>query len=347
MHAVRVTEFGQADKLTWVELADPEPAPGEVLVSLVAAAVNRADLLFRSGRYHSGPALPAVLGSEGAGVVVDVGADVDGLVAGDRVVVWGSTGAPGFYAELAVVSAESTLKVPEAVSLPAAATLPVAWLSAWYCLTHLARVRHGDVVLVHAAASGVGSAAVQIVNDAGGSVIGVVGSPEKEAWVRELGANDVLNRHDDDIVEQVRRLTSGRGADVALDLVGGDAFTTSVKAVGHAGRVAAMANVALAPSIVDTRDFYPKNVSIFGFQLGDLMRHGWNPRPDLTDLLDAVAEGRFTVPIDSTFAMADAAAAHRRLETGKTRGKVLLTSSRGDELLAGRPNRPREGDDDE
>lgn len=326
MHAVQVREFGPADRLAWVEVSDPTPGPGEIGVRVVAAGVNRADLLFRSGRYHSGPALPAVPGSEGAGTVVAVGPGVDDLVVGDRVVAWGPLGAPGFYRELAVVSARRAMPVPAKVSLSAAAALPVAWLSAWYCLHHLAAVRVGDTVLIYAAASGVGSAAVQIAKDAGASVIAVVGSAGKRDWVRELGADHALDRHEDDVVRETDRLTEGRGAAAVLDLVGGDTFTESLNAVGRAGRVVAMANVALAPSTIDTRAFYPKNVSIHGFQITDLMQHGWDPRPDLRELLAGVAAGRFTVPIDATFSLEQAALAHRHLESRDTRGKVILTS---------------------
>jgi NADPH2:quinone reductase len=290
-----------------------------------AAGVNRADLLFRSGRYHSGPALPAVPGSEGAGTVAAVGPGVVDFVVGDRVVGWGALGAPGFYRELAVVDAGRALPIPPTVGLSAAASLPVAWLSAWYTLRSLARVRAGETVLIHAAASGVGSAAVQIVKDAGASVIAVVGSADKQAWVRKLGADHTVDRHDGDVLAQVDRLTGGRGVEVALDLVGGDAFAASLKAAGHGGRVVAMANVALAPSTVDTRDFYPKNVRIYGFQLTNLMRQGWDPRQDLRELLVAVGDGRFTVPIDSTFPLDQAAQAHQRLESGDTRGKVVLS----------------------
>ncbi|MFD9740842.1 zinc-binding alcohol dehydrogenase family protein [Umezawaea sp. NPDC059074] len=325
MHVVRVTEFGPADSLEWTEAPDPEPGPGEILVSLTAAAVNRSDLLYRSGQYHSGPPLPAVPGSEGAGTVVALGANAGEFALGDRVVIWGPMGTPGCYAELAAVPVDRALVVPEGVSLVAAAATPIAWLSAWYCLRHLVDVRPGDVVLLNAAASGVGSAAVQIAKDAGATVIAVVGTAEKEQWVRELGADHVVRRDRDDVLATVRHLTEGRGADAALDLVGGDAFATAVRSVGHAGRVAAMANVALDPTTLDTRDFYPKNASIFGFQINDLMRHGWDPRPDLTALLTGIADGRFTVPVDSTFPLAEAAAAHRRLESARTRGKIVLT----------------------
>jgi NADPH2:quinone reductase len=324
MRVVQVAEFGPAQNLLLAEEPDPTPGPGQLLVSVEAAGVNRADLLFRSGRYHSGPPLPAVVGSEGAGTVVAVGADVTGFSVGDRVLAFGGIGAPGFYRELAVVDPNQAVLIPANVPTSAAASLPVAWLSAWHCLRVLAELRAGETVLIHAAASGVGSAAVQIAKDVGATVIGVVGSADKQRWISELGADHTLNRREADIVAEVDRITGGRGVDVALDAVGGDAFAQSLKAVGAGGRVVALANVALAPSTVDTRDFYPKNVRINGFQLTNLMRSGWDPKPELRELLEAVHDGRFTVPIDAAFPLADAAKAHLLLESGDTQGKVVL-----------------------
>jgi len=181
-------------------------------------------------------------------------------------------------------------------------------------------------VLVHAGASGVGSAAVQIAKDAGATVIATAGTADKLDWVRKLGADEVLDHTAADVAAEVLRLTGGRGAEVVLDLVGGDTFTGSLGAVARAGTVIAMANVALAPSTVDTRQFYPRNVHIHGFQITDLMEHGWDPRPDLVELLDALATGRFTVPIDSTLPLRRAADAHRRLASRAAAGKVVLVA---------------------
>ena len=325
MRVVQVAEFGPAQNLVLTEEPDPTPGPGQLLVSVAAAGVNRSDLLFRSGRYHGAPPLPAVPGGEGAGTVIAVGPDVTEFAVGDRVLGWGGIGGPGFYRELALVESGRAVLVPDGVHLAAAASLPIAWLSAWHCLRALAELRSGETVLIHAAASGVGSAAVQIAKDLGATVIGVVGSADKQRWISELGADHTLNRREADIVAEVARITEGRGVQVALDAVGGVAFAQSLKAVGPGGRVVALANVALAPSTVDTRDFYPKNVRINGFQLTNLMRAGWDPRPELRELLSAVHEGRFTVPIDASFPLADAAKAHLLLESGDTQGKVVLT----------------------
>lgn len=324
MRVVQVARFGPAENLVLAEEPDPAPGPGQILISVSRAGVNRSDLLFRSGRYHAAAPLPAVPGGEGAGTVAAIGPGVDGFAVGDRVLAWGPIGAPGFYRELAVVDARRALPIPPTVEPAAAASLPVAWLSAWYCLRTLAGVASGETVLIHAAASGVGSAAVQIAKAAGAVVIGVVGSADKQRWIGELGADHTLNRRTADVVAEVNELTNGRGVEVVLDAVGGPAFGQSLKAAGHGGRVVALANVALAPTTLDTRDFYPKNVRINGFQLTNLMAHGWDPRPELRGLIAEVGAQRLTVPVDSTFKITEAAQAHLRLESEENRGKVVL-----------------------
>lgn len=199
---------------------------------------------------------------------------------GQRVMALDGVNAPGFYAELAVVPARQVTALPDGLELTEAAALPVAWLSAWYCLRHLAKVTKDDTVVVKAAASGVGSAAVQIAAGTGARVVALAGSPDKTAWAAGFGAHDTLDTsaHPGDAeVEEVLRLTGGRGADVVLDTVGGPAFGRSLREVGHGGRVVALANVALEPSTIDTRDFYPKNAAVLGFQLTNLQIHGYDP----------------------------------------------------------------------
>jgi NADPH:quinone reductase len=328
VHAIMVREFGGPEKLQLVELPDPQPGPGEVLVAVAAAGVNRADALARSGGYHRAGKPPLLLGLEGAGTVAGVGPGVTQLRIGQRVVALGATNDPGFYAEFAVVPAAMVVPVPDDVELTEAAALPTAWLTAWYCLRRLADLQSGETVLIHAAASGVGSAAVQIAIDAGATVIGTARSSGKTSWARELGATAVLDTSAMDsgtMIEDVRRLTSGRGADVVLDTVGGQTFAVSLRAAAYAARVVSLANVALAPSTIDTRDFYPKNIRILGFQITALIEHGYDPRPDLRELLDGIGSGRFSVPVDVTFPLVQAEQAHRRLEARANRGKVLLT----------------------
>ncbi|MCX5064007.1 zinc-binding dehydrogenase [Streptomyces sp. NBC_00201] len=327
MRAVRIEEFGGPEVLVPVEVPDPVAGPGEVLLRIAAAGVNRADALIRSGLYHRAGRPPLIPGVEAAGVVAAVGEGVTGLEVGQRVMALDGINAPGFYAELAAVRATQVTALPDGVSLAEGATLPVAWLSAWYCVRHLAKVAKGDTVVVKAAASGVGSAAVQMAAEAGARVIALAGSAEKAAWAGEFGAQDTVDTsaHPDDAeVDEVLRLTDGRGADVVLDTVGGPAFGRSLREAGHGGRVVALANVALQPSTVDTRDFYPKNVSILGFQLTNLQIHGYDPRPDLRELAERVAAGTYRVPVETVVPLEEARAAHELLERRDNRGKIVL-----------------------
>ena len=334
MTAVRtvvVEKFGGPEVLTVVHREPAVLDNGSVRIAVEAVGVNRADLLARAGDYHRAGPPPLVLGLEAAGRVVEVGSRVSAIRPGQRVIAWGAINEPGLYAEQAVVRAANVLPVPAAVPSVVAAALPTAWLSAWYCLHHLGHVSPGDAVVVHAAASGVGSAAIQIAADAGARVVALVGSPEKAAWVRGLGAPHVIDTSKLDraaVLDRVRAITDGRGAEVVLDTVGGTAFEDSLHMAAFAGVVVALANVALAPSRIDTRDFYPKNVQISGFQLTALFERGEDLSGDLCALLKGVADGGFEVPVAATFDLADAGAAHELLGSRGVTGKVMLTVTR-------------------
>lgn len=327
MRAVRIDEFGGPEVLVPVEVPDPVAGPGQVLVRVAAAGVNRADALVRAGSYHRAGRPPLIPGVEGAGTVAAVGEGVTGFAVGQRVLALDGVNAPGFYAELAAVPVTQVTALPDGLDLTQAAALPVAWLSAWYCLRRLAKVTDRDTVVVKAAAGGVGSAAVQIAAEAGARVIALAGSAEKAAWAGGFGARDVVDtsRHAADAeVEEVLRLTGGRGADIVLDTVGGRALGRSLREAGHGGRVVALANVTLEPSTIDTRDFYPKNISILGFQLTNLQIHGYDPRADLRELADRVATGAYRAPIETLLPLEEARAAHERLESRDNRGKIVL-----------------------
>ncbi|MFL6000759.1 MAG: zinc-binding alcohol dehydrogenase family protein [Streptomyces sp.] len=329
MRAVRIDMFGGPEVLVPVDVPDPVPGPGEVLMRIAAAGVNRADALLRAGLYHRAGHPPLIPGAEAAGIVVEVGEGVTDFAPGQRVMALDGGKSSGFYAELATVSATQVVALPDGVDLARAAALPIAWLSAWYCVRHLARVSEDDTVVVKAAASGVGTAAVQIAAETGARVLALAGSAEKAAWAGEFGADVTVDTSafpDDAEVEEVLRLTDGRGADVVLDTVGGRAFGRSLREVGHGGRVVALANVALEPSTVDTRDFYPKNASILGFQLTNLQIHGYDARPDLRELADRVAAGGYRVPIETVVPLEEARAAHERLERRDNRGKIVLSA---------------------
>jgi NADPH2:quinone reductase len=324
MQIVRVDTFGPPEVLQLVEMAPPPLGPGELRLAVRAAGVNRADILLRTGKYH-GVKAPVFPGREAAGVVTEVAPDVRGLAPGARVVVFG--GRPGCYATEAVAPAARAVALPAGVSFEHAAALPTSWLSAWYTLVRLAQVKAGETVLVQGAASAVGHAAVQIARRAGARVLATAGSREKLDWLRGLGADEGIDYSREDVAERVRAITGGKGVEVVLDAVGGRAFRSSLESLAYRGRCVSMANVTTEDSVVNTRDFYPKNATIYGFQLPFLIeRDGYDPRPDLAELLRLVERGELRVHVDRTFPLADAAAAHRWLEERRNRGNVVLVS---------------------
>jgi NADPH2:quinone reductase len=326
MKAVQIHQFGNPDVLKVGEIPPPRPQPGEVLIEVQGAGVNRADILLRTGNYHAAPPFPFVPGFEGSGIVRETGPGVTGIAAGDRVLA--TAGRPGFYAEYVAVPVGKLVPIPEGVSAADAAALPTAWVTAWYGLSELARLKAGETVLVRGAASGVGDAAVQLARHLGATVIAAAGSDEKVAWARANGASEGINYERQDVAAEVARITGQQGVAVVLDLVGGKDWAQSLKSAGHFGRVVALANVTLEPGMVNTRDFYPRNVTIYGFQLGNrIARGGYDSRPHLKELLELVRDRKVQVHVDKTFSLSEAPAAHRYLEDRRNRGKVVLVPS--------------------
>jgi NADPH2:quinone reductase len=323
MKAVRIEEFGGPEVLQTADIPVPVPGEDEVLIELRASGVNRADVLTRGGGYHAAAQPPIVPGFEGSGIVREIGSAVTSVSIGDRVLAFG--GRPGFYAEYVAVPQGRVVRAPEDLDWDSAAALPVAPLSAWYCLRRLAQLRSCEKVLIWAAGSGVGDAAVQISKHLGASVIAIAGSNEKVAWALENGADEGINRAREDVLGRTREITGGEGVEVVLDTVGGRVFGESLKLTGHGGRVVALANVALEESTIDTRDFYLKNVTICGFQIINLMQHlGYEPRGDLEELADLVARGKLKVNVDKVFPLEGVGDAHRYLERRQNRGKVMI-----------------------
>ena len=208
MNAVRIEEFGGPEVLQTADIPVPVPGEDEVLIELRASGVNRADVLTRGGGYHAAGQPPIVPGFEGSGIVRETGSAVTSVSIGDRVLAFG--GRPGFYAEYVAVPQGRVVRAPEDLDWDSAAALPVAPLSAWYCLRRLAQLRSCEKVLIWAAGSGVGDAAVQISKHLGASVIAIAGSNEKVAWALENGADEGINRAREDVLGRVQDLARSR-----------------------------------------------------------------------------------------------------------------------------------------
>jgi len=325
VRAIIATAAGGPEVLQLTDVPDPRPEPAEVLVRVAAAGVNFIDTYRRSGVYTM--PFPHVVGSEGAGEVVEVGADVTTVAVGDRV-AWSS--APGSYAELVRVRVDDALVVPADVADDVAAALPLQGLTAHYLVTSTFPVAAGNDVLVHAAAGGVGLLLTQLASQRGARVIATVGSEEKERLARAAGAVDVIRYRelDDltaDLPARVRSLTDGRGVDVVYDSVGKDTFDASLASLARRGML-----VLFGASSGPVPPVDPQRLNAAGslFLTRPTLCDYAASRDELTwratELFDAVRAGTLDVRVGATYPLADAADAHRALESRATTGKVLL-----------------------
>ncbi len=321
MRSITVPEYGDASVLESTESDWPEPGEGEVLIEVKAAGVNFADIMQRRGDYHGGPEPPYTPGMEVAGIVREAGDGV-GRETGQSVV---SLTDGGGYAEYAVVDARGVLEIPGDLSVERAAGFPVQWLTAHNCLHEWGELSDGETVLIHAAAGGVGSAAVQLASEAGATVIGTASSPEKLSFAEGLGADHGIDYTEDDFVARIEEITDGEGVDLVLDGVGGETTDESLDALAPFGRMVSYGAASGEPGRPNTSDLLFGNKRVIGYHLGRAI--GAVPTrvmgavPELTELLGS---GTLEVQLGRRFDLADAADAHRFIESRKSSGKVVL-----------------------
>lgn len=309
------------------ETEAPAPRDGELLIEVSAAAVNFADALMIRGEYQARSSLPATPGMEIAGRVVGPVPEGAGFGPGDRVVAM-TRDLTGGYGQVAAAAVPDVFAAPAELDDPHAAAFLVSYQTAWFGLHRRAGVRPGDVVLVHAAAGGVGSAVVQLANAAKARVIGVVGGFEKVGVATALGCELVVNRSTEDIVEAVRRFTGGRGADIVIDPVGGSSFEASVRAVGFEGRVVVVGFTSGAVPRARAEHLLVKNYSVVGLHWG-LYRER-NPeavREAYERLTDLVGTGEIEPFVSRVLPFADAPAALAAVTGGSSVGRVVLHGS--------------------
>lgn len=268
MKAWQVHELGEPrDVLVLEEVEMPRAGPGQVVVRVTAVAANFPDALLCRGQYQVRPPLPFIPGVELCGEVSEVGAGVDGWSVGDRVVGTPELPAGGF-AEYAVLLAAKTFPAPASLDDDAASALVIAYQTGWFGLHRRAALQAGETLLVHAAAGGVGSAAVQLGKAAGATVIGVAGGADKAAYVSTLGADVVVDRRTEDFVEVVKQTTGGRGADVVYDPVGGSAYDRSTKCIAFEGRIVVVGFAGGTIQAPALNHALIKNYSILGLHWG-------------------------------------------------------------------------------
>jgi len=313
MRAIQITEFGGPEVLQLADLPDPEPADGEVVVRVARSGINFADTHQRRDDYLAPAQLPLIPGGEVSGTTPD-GTRVAALVAG------------GGYAEAIAIPQAHLVPVPDAVSDDQAAALLLQGLTAWTTLKVSAHLEPGESVLIHAAAGGVGTLAVQLAKRMGaGRVIGLASSAEKRELVQRLGADAAIDSTSDELETAILEANEGKQVNVVLEMAGGRAFEASYAALAPFGRLVTYGIASREPNTVSTGELMRSTRGVIGFWLVQMVAH----RPDLMregigELLGDVAAGELEVVIGEVYPLSEAARAHEDMQARRTQGKLLL-----------------------
>ncbi len=324
MRAVIAAEPGGPEVLTLVERPDPVPGPGEVVVDVAATAVNRADLLQRRGLYSPPPGATDILGLEASGVVAAVGEGVDAWAAGDEVCVLLSGGG---YADKVLVPAGQLMPVPQGIDLVTAAALPEVACTVWSNVFMVAHLQPGETLLVHGGAGGIGTFAIQLAHALGATVVTTAGTDDKLAACRQLGADVAVNYREQGFVEEVRRATDGRGADVILDNMGAKYLARNLDALAVEGRLVIIGMQGGVKAELDINQLLRKRAAVIGTTLrarpaeekaaicAAVVHHVW----------PLIAAGEVRPIVHGSYPLDQVAQAHQVMEDSGHVGKLLLT----------------------
>lgn len=323
MRHIAMTAPGGPEVLTLATGPVPRPAAGEVLIRVAAAGINRPDILQRTGNYPPPPGASPILGLEVSGAVAALGPEVTGLNEGDEVC---ALVAGGGYAEYCVAPAPQCLPVPKGVSLVDAAGLPETFFTVWSNVFDRGRLGRGESFLVHGGSSGIGTTAIQLAHAFGARVFATAGSPEKCAVCRDLGAERAIDYRQEDFVAVLKEATQGRGVDVILDMVGGPYVEKNLRSLAPEGRLVQIAFLQGSKVTLDLAHLMVRRQTLTGSTLrprpvADKAAIARNLRDKVWPLIEA---GKVRPIIDRTFPLAEAAAAHRLMESSTHIGKILL-----------------------
>lgn len=322
MKAIRIHETGGPEVMRLEEIELPAPREHEVLIKVAAAGINFADLAQRQGAYLTRTRTPMTLGVEVAGTVEALGPGVTSPPVGTRVIALGAGG----YAEYAIANAYTLIPIPDSLDFSHAAAFPVQGITAYQLLHESVRLQPGESVLVHAAAGGVGTLAVQLARLMGASkVVGTASSDSKLELVRSLGADATIRYTASDWFEQVKAATDGRGVDCILEMVGGDITMQSLQCLAHFGRMVIYGAASGKVEQFSGIQLMYKNQSIVGYWLTSWM----SQRPEriaaaAQALMQYLASGKLQIIVGATYPLAEAAAAHTAIANRETTGKVVL-----------------------
>jgi len=340
MKAVVIHEHGGPDVLKYEDVPDPVAGAGEVLVRVRACALNHLDIWTRKGGAGRQVAFPHILGNDVSGEVEGLGSPVAGIERGQRVMLSPGTSCgrcrmclagedsscrqyrilgylvPGGYAERVTCPAANVIPLPDAIGFEEAAAFPLVFLTAWRMLVTRAQVRPGEDVLVWAAGSGVGTAAIQVAKLMGARVIATAGSDAKLDLARQLGADHVLNHRTDDVVAEARRLTGRKGVDVVVEHVGEATWERSILALAHRGRLVTCGATTGPKGATELRHVFSKQLTIMGSYMGS--------KAELLDAARFFFEGRLRAVVHAVLPLAEARRAHEMLEASEHFGKIVL-----------------------
>jgi NADPH:quinone reductase len=322
MKAIQLKEYGGPEVLQVVELERPVPKGHQVLIEIHAIGVNYADTARREGQYVVPTNLPFIPGAEVAGVVVETGESVTNVQAGDRVVTLIESGG---YAEFALADSRGLIPLQDKMEFEQAVALPLQGLSAYHILKTMGRLEAGETVLVHAAAGGVGTLAVQLAKLSGASkVIATASTEDKLALAADMGADVLINYTEEGWEEKVLEATEGKGVDVALEMAGGEIFNKTLKCLATFGRL-----VIYGVASGEQSRFYPsslmaRNQSVIGFFLPQIMRKPALIQSSMAEMLGYLSKGQLKLTIGGVFSLEEAAEVHRLLQSRQTKGKLIL-----------------------
>ena len=320
-HAIRIHETGGPEKMVWDDIPLPSPKPGEALIRHKAVGLNFIDVYFRTGLYKA-PSLPAIIGMEASGIVEAIGEGVTEVAVGDRVAY--ATGPIGAYAEARCLKADRLVKVPDGIGFEQAAAMMLQGMTAAFLIKKCYPVQPGQTVLVHAAAGGVGLIMSQWLKHLGCTVIGVVGTEEKAALAKAHGVAHTLLTTDD-VPARVKEITGGAMLPVAFDSVGRDSFNTSLDCLAPFGMLVSYGNASGPVAVPDLGILAAKGslyltrptLATYTAKIEDLIARA-------NDLFEVVGSGAVQIRVNQTFALKDAADAHRALEARQTTGSTVL-----------------------
>ncbi len=342
MRAVRMHAHGGPEVLVYEDAPQPVPGPTDVLVRVRAAAVNHIDVWVRGGLPRLRLTFPHILGADVAGVVAAAGERVTGVVPGDEVVLAPGVSCgqcracaegddvlcpsyrvlgehiPGGYAEYIVAPGVNVVRKPARLSFEEAAAVPLVFLTAWNMLVTHARIRSGDTVLIWGGGSGVGSAGIQIARLFAARIIATAGAAWKVERARSLGADEVINHAEQNVYEEVRRITGRRGADVVFDHVGAATWDTSLKALARGGRLVTCGATAGPEASTDIRYIFGRRLAIHGTWLGT--------KREFYEVMSLVDAGRLQPVVHTVLPLAAAADGHRLMERREHFGKIVLAA---------------------